>query len=127
MRNLIQVCFFSLVLSLAATGCVSKERAALRAREAYLAGQQQGMAAAAHKKTENPTVTIRGDVKNSSIPWTEDLTVGKALVAAEYLGLSDPKTIVLTHENQVTQIKASELLQGNDFPVEAGDIIEVRR
>jgi hypothetical protein len=71
-------------------------------------------------------VQIRGNVKNTVIPWTEGMTVAKAIVAADYQGTHDPRSVLIVRNGQGTEIQASELLQGHDEPVQAGDLIEIR-
>ncbi len=102
-------------------GCTSTRKANLKAREAYIQGQQEAMAQVAESK--NPSVFVQGNVKNSKIPWTEGLTLSQTIVAAEYQGITTPRTIRLVRNRQPTDIKASELLKGQDVPVLAGDQI----
>ncbi len=117
---------FLFLMLITLSGCVSKSEANLKAREAFVAGQQQAMAAA-QKAIPPNTVAVHGNVKNESIPWTEDLTVGKAILAADYQGLVDPRRIVLIRDSQSTDINPRDLLQGQDMPVQAGDVIELVR
>jgi hypothetical protein len=111
------------VCLLAIVGCVSKTKAKLTAQQAYIAGQQQAMMAMQQKAN---TVEIRGNVKNTSIPWTEGLTLAKAIVAAEYQGAHDPTSVIIMRKGAGTEIKAAELLQGHDEPLEPGDVIQIR-
>ena len=46
-------------------------------------------------------VLVRGDVKNQVIPWTEDLTLARAIVAADYQSVFDPRTILVIRQGQV--------------------------
>src|SRR5882757_8812866 len=78
------------------SGCETKKAADARARAAYLAGVKQGQAI---EKTAN-TIWMIGNVKNALIPWTEDLTLAKAIVAAEYQGTADPGQIVVRHDGE---------------------------
>src|SRR6266496_4589684 len=114
-----------LALGLSTVGCVSKTKAKLKEREAFMAGQQQAMAMARfQQQSQNPSVTVVGQVRNPVIPWTEDLTVAKAVVASEYFG-KNPKEIIIVHQGQATRIEAKRLLAGDDLPVEAGDTIQI--
>jgi len=113
--------FFFAALALA--GCVSKSNANLNAQRAYIAGQQQAMMTMQQSKT---TVQIRGNVKNTAIPWTEGLTLAQAIVAAEYQGAHDPSSVIIVRNGTGTEIKAAELLVGHDEPLQAGDLIEIR-
>jgi hypothetical protein len=45
--------------------------------------------------TQNPSVAVQGAVRNPLIPWTEGLTVARAIVAAVYFGAKDPNEIIL--------------------------------
>jgi hypothetical protein len=121
MKKLTVACGLTAIL---VAGCVSKSTANAKARAAYLAGQQQGMAMAA---TQN-SVWVVGNVKNPIIPWTDDLTLIKAIVAADYLGEGDPGQIALLRNGQPTKsFTAKQLLGGFDLPLLAGDRIEVRQ
>lgn len=111
-----------LVTVVAFSGCVSKSTAKLNAQQAFIAGQQQAMMTLEANKTR---VQIRGNVKNTSIPWTEGLTVAKAILAADYQGFSDPKSIIIIHNGDATEIPASELLHGHDEPLQPGDVVEI--
>ena len=72
-----------LLLMVLHAGCVSKGEAEARARAAFLAGQQQ--AAQMTRQTQlqgGPTVTVIGEVRNSLLRWTADLTLARAVIAA---------------------------------------------
>ena len=113
-----------LLLALATGGCVTKSTAHARERSAFLEGQRQ----TEQQITATPSVSFRGDVKKSSVPWTEDLTLTKALMAAEYSGLWDPHTITITRHGQTYRVNPRRLLSGAEDPaLEPGDIVEVRR
>ena len=112
-----------LILSLAAFGCVTKSASRAQAQAAFAAGQQQSL-----RQDQSPTVFVRGEVKKSVIPWTEGLTLARAIVAAEYTGLLNPKDIFLTRQGETHFIAASHLLRGQEDPLlEPGDLIELRR
>jgi len=104
------------------SGCETRSRARLEAQQAYAAGQQQ---AAAQTHPKPPIVTVTGLVRNSIIPWTEDLTLAKAIVAAEYTGYFNPKLIRVIRDGHATDIKPSALLNRQDMPLLAGDTIQV--
>jgi hypothetical protein len=113
----------SLFLVVALAGCVSKTKAKLNAQQAYIAGQQSAMMTMQQNKT---SVQVRGNVKNTVVPWSEGLTVAKAIFVAEYQGAHDPNSIILVRNGAATEFKASDILQGQDEPVEPGDLIEIR-
>jgi hypothetical protein len=111
-----------LVLLLA--GCVSKKEANLQAREAYLAGQQQ--AAKQSQSEQPPQIVVRGPVRNPIVPWEDDLTLAKAIVAADYTGFMNPVLIrVIRNGQMIEAMKGIDLLHHQDFPLEPGDIIDI--
>ena len=86
-----------LLLAVAFAGCVSKSKASAQARKAYIAGQQETMIRMQQMQTQGqgPSVTVNGEVRNHVVPWTEGMTLAKALVAADYLGAADPAQIII--------------------------------
>ena len=109
---------------LAASGCTTSSKAKAQARAAFLAGQQQALA----QQQRGPVVNILGQVKNRTIPWTEELTLAKALVAAEYQGFLDPRVITVVRNGQRFQVNVKQLLKGReDPPLEPGDTIEIQQ
>jgi hypothetical protein len=104
-------------------GCVSKSKADAQARAAYDAGLRKGMSMAA----QGPSIWIMGNVKNPVVPWAKDLTLTKTLVAADYRGAKDPSEIIVQRKGQEPlHIRAQQLLEGQDMPMEAGDQIEIK-
>jgi hypothetical protein len=111
-----------LVLLLA--GCVSKREADIRARDAFIAGQQQ--AAKQSQSQQTPQVIMRGPVQNSLVPWEEGLTLAKAIVTADYTGFMNPILIRVIRNGQVIQeMKGIDLLHGHDVPLEPGDVVDI--
>jgi hypothetical protein len=91
---------------------------------AFAAGQQQAMSA----QTNAPSVNFRGDVKNPRVPWTEEMTLAKALVAAQYTGSWDPHTIVIVRQGEQYKLDPKRLLSGLEDPLlEPGDTVEIHR
>ncbi len=112
-----------LLLLVLVAGCVSKAKSDAKARAAFFAGQQQGMA----EQAAANSVWVVGNVRTPIIPWSEDLTLAKALIAADYLGAGDPREIVLQRKGQPPRyVHVKQLLNGFDLPLVAGDRIEVR-
>jgi hypothetical protein len=106
-------------------GCASKENQRAEWQKAFLAGQQQAQQQA---QAQQPSVTIRGPVKRPVVPWSEGLTLARALVLAEYYGFTDPRNILITRQGTVYQVSPRKLLNGLEDPeLEAGDIIELVR
>jgi hypothetical protein len=115
---------FSALLMLA--GCVSKSEAQRQAREAYLAGQNQALtAAAAAAKNSTAPITIRGAVENDTIPWADDLTLAQALLAANYKPLGTPNRISIFRDGRTIPVNVRDFLQGNDIPLQPGDRIDL--
>ena len=110
-------------LALALGGCVSKAKARAEAQAAFLAGQQQAMARM--QQSRGAVVTIIGPVTNPNIPWTQELTVAKAIVDAGYNGANDPTHIVIVRNGQAITIDPKKLLSGEDVLLQAGDFIQI--
>src|SRR5262249_55252724 len=113
-----------LLAALPLAGCVSKGKAEADAKAAYAAGQQEAMRRMAQAHTQ--TITLVGEVRNPVIPWTEDMTLSKASVGAEYYGRRDPAEIILVRAGQGMRIDPKQLLNSQDIPLKAGDVIQLR-
>ena len=112
-----------LLLAVLLGGCVSKSKADARARAAFMAGQQQ---AVAHmQQTQAPSVTVNGEVRNRVVPWTEGMTLAKAVVAADYYGAKDPGELIIVHNGIATHVDPKQLLSGVDIPLQPGDIVQL--
>ena len=112
------------LLVLAASGCTTKSQAKAQARSAFLLGQQQALV----QQQQGPVVNFVGMVKNRAIPWAEELTLTKALLAAEYQGFLDPRVIIIVRSGQQFQINVKQLLKGKEDPLlEPGDTIEIQQ
>ena len=118
----------SLLLSgMVLCGCVSKAKADAQARAAFFAGQQQALRQMQGQQLpEGPTVTVLGAVQNHLVPWTRDLTLAKALVAAGYIGTADPVEIIITRDGVEKRVDPKGLLEGQDAPLEPRDVVEVK-
>ncbi len=110
-------------LLVCAGGCATKTQARRQAEAAFQAGQQQALQQLYESKF--PTVTVLGPVRNPKLDWTEDLTLARAIVAANYQGSSEPREIVLRRGNEAVHITPKQLLAGEDWPLSAGDRIEI--
>ena len=113
------------------SGCTTKKASERKQRSAYAAGRQHAMLAQAEKResadSEEPTVTFSGDVDNRSIPWREGLSLANAIVEAGHNSRRNPRKILIHRRELVFEVPAWRLLQGDDFLIEAGDHIELRR
>jgi hypothetical protein len=92
-----------------------------------MAGQQQAMMRMQQAQTQGqgPCVTVNGEVRNHVVPWTEGLTLAKAVVAAEYSGTTDPGQIMILHNGVATRLDPKQLLSGVDIPLQPGDIVQL--
>jgi hypothetical protein len=117
----------ALLLAAPFEGCVSKSKADAKARAAFVAGQQQALMRMqqAQMQGQGPCVTVNGEVRNHVVPWTEGMTLAKALVAADYLGTADPGQIVIVHNGIATRVEPGQLLSGVDIPLQPGDIVQL--
>ena len=118
-----------LSLALLATGCVSRSKSDERARQAFIEGQRGGAAAAQQSQgAQARFVTVLGEVRNPTIPWTEGLTLAQAIARAWHTGVRAPRAIVLRHGDESATFAMNFVYQnGNEIPVEPGDIIELVR
>jgi hypothetical protein len=112
-----------LLLAVALSGCITKAKANAQARAAFAAGEQQ--ARMRMQQAQTPSVTVHGAVRNPLLPWTEDLTVAKAIVAAGYFGAKAPTEILVVRKGQAFRVDPKLLLNGTDPPLESGDIVEL--
>ena len=114
----------SILLILLLAGCVSKKEAELKAQQAYMAGQAQ--AAKQWQSQRPPEVVVRGPVRNPVLPWTEGLTLAKAIVDADYTGFMNPILVrVIRNGVMIEEMKGIDLLHGRDVPLEPGDIVDI--
>ena len=112
-----------LLLVLVASGCTTNSKAKAQARAAFQAGQQQ----AQMQQQQGPIVTVLGQVRNRTIPWTEDLPLSQVLIAADYHGFMDPRAIVIIRNGQRFKVNVKHLLRGTEDPlVEPGDTIQIQ-
>ena len=124
----VQSVFWVLLVALGAAlnGCASKGQATPEARAAFAAGQQQATAQMLQRQNQGPIVTVIGDVRNPIIPWAEDLTLAKAIVAANYYGNGDPKDIVIVRNGRGIPVDPRKLLSGEDVPLLEHDVVAIR-
>ena len=121
--NALSLAGLALSVLFTTTSCVSKTKAKVQAREAFVAGQQQALARL--QQMQGPSVSFVGPVRNNVVPWTQDLTVARAIVAAGYVGARDPRTIIVVRNGQAFTIDPNQLLSGEDMPLESGDLVQI--
>jgi len=118
-----KISFVILMLALAVAGCTTKSAARLKEQNAFLAGQN----AVLQKQQATPAgVTVLGAVQNSSVPWVAGLTLAQAVATANYIGLHEPKQILLTRQGESAALDPKILLNGVVVPLEPGDVVEIR-
>ncbi len=112
------------LLPLLYSACTTKSKARADAQAAFAAGQLQAIA----QQQRGSVVYFRGDVKNQTVPWTEEMTLGQAIVAAGYTGRWDPHTIVVERKGETYKVDPRRLLRGLEDPLlEPGDTVEIHR
>ncbi len=79
----------------------------------------------AQTQGQGPCVTVNGEVRNHVVPWTEGMTLAKALLAADYYGATDPGQILVVHGGRATRVELKQLLAGSDVPLQPGDIVQL--
>lgn len=119
----------SLLAGAALVGCTTRKQAHTQAQAAYLAGQRDALLQAqaqAATAAVGPDISVRGQVANAIVPWSDGLTLIQAIAAAGYQGRRDPKSIVVTRRGESLTVGVREVLRGQDLPLEPGDVIEIR-
>ncbi len=107
-------------------GCTSNSNANRQRQQAFLAGQQQALTQ--QQQAQAGMVTVRGEVRHQSIPWTEELTLAGAILASDYKGFMAPRQIFVIRRGQAYPINLDQFLRGVDDPaLEPGDVVDLRR
>jgi hypothetical protein len=103
---------FVLLVALALAGCITRQTTQVVAPPA----------------DQMAVVFVRGDVKNRAVPWNEEMTLSRAIVAAEYTGLWDPHAISIVRAGHTYKVNARDLLkQRDDPPLQPGDVVVIER
>jgi hypothetical protein len=76
---------------------------------------------------QRTSVVVIGPVHNPEVTWTNNLTLSQAIIAADYTGSGNPRGIILTRQGQTTRIDPRDLLQGQDVPLQPGDIVTLQQ
>jgi hypothetical protein len=116
------------LVAFVSAGCVSKYESDSRARIAFLEGQNQAlmrMQGTPVQPAAGPSVLFMGAVQNPSMPYRAGLTLTQAIVGARYTG-HEPTTIVIHRSGQDIPIDPKGLLNGEDFVLQVGDVIEIQ-
>src|SRR6266436_5511699 len=101
-----------LVALLVVSGCASKAKEKAREHAAFVAGREEVLTRLQQARDTN--VTVMGPVRNPVVPWTEDLTLAKALVTAEYQSPRTPRQIIILRAGQAIPVDPNQLLSGED-------------
>src|SRR5512141_1374604 len=120
-RACLSICSCALCL-LVLLGCVSKAKARRDAQAAFMAGQQEAAHRAQLQTVQGPSITVNGPVNKPVLPWTEDMTLAKAIVAAEYTPPGEPAEIFLVRSGRAFRLDLQQLFSGRDVPLEPGDV-----
>jgi hypothetical protein len=124
------ILLFLALAGVLAGGCTSKSTARANARAAYYAGQADAMRReeAANNPAPAPgnTVAILGPVKFPALTWTPDLTVTKALIAAEYTPAGTPSQIIVFRQHTQFSVDPTALLNGEDTALLPGDVLKLQ-
>lgn len=122
----------ALLLSVAAFGCASKTRQQAQVRRAYAAGEQAARAQMEKAAQEQQRLAVDsqarivGAVRNSVLAWSDGMTLARALAEAEYEKTRTPRMITIYRNNQQLNIEPQRLLDGEDYPLFAGDIVFIQ-
>lgn len=103
-------------------GCVSEAEARRQAEAAFIQGQIQ--AREARQQPPPAAVFFRGNVRNAIVAWEDGMTLAEAILEADYQGVETPRTIRITsHTGESFSVDPERLLRGEDYFLEAGDVI----
>lgn len=123
------VCSILILLSLALAGCAGKARSKEQMQRAYAAGLQAGKVQAEQEQMQQsgvPQVKFFGHVKNPAVPWSDGMTLGSALVQAQYVDSNTPTAITIYRNGQPLSIDPQRLLSGEDYPLYPGDTVVIQ-
>ena len=111
------------------SGCASKSNTKLREENAYLRGQLEAAEKQRQQQLQQqPTVFFTGLVRQTRVPWREDLTLSQGLAQAQFTGTSDPTILRIQRRGQVFTVDVRRLLRGQEDPeLEVNDVVEVTR
>ena len=108
-------------------GCVTKSKADAQARAAYLAGQQAAFMQLREQPRPELSVTFVGPVNHPNVKWLPGLMLSQAILNAGYSVPTDPKSIVIRRNGGEIPFDPKRLLAGEDFPLQPGDVVELRQ
>lgn len=125
----INIAWVLLALLAFLSGCASKSTTKLREENAYLRGQLDAAEKQRQQQLQQqPTVFFTGLVRQTRVPWREDLTLSQGLAQAQFTGTSDPTILRIQRKGQVFTVDVRRLLRGQEDPLlEVNDVVEVTR
>jgi hypothetical protein len=125
----INIAWVLLALLAFLSGCASKSSKKLREENAYLRGQLDAAEKQRQQQLQQqPTVFFTGLVRQTRVPWREDLTLSQGLAQAQFTGTSDPTILRIQRKGQIFTVDVRRLLRGQEDPVlEVNDVVEVTR
>ena len=125
----INIAWVLLALLVFLSGCASKSTTKLREENAYLRGQLDAAEKQRQQQLQQqPTVFFTGLVRQTRVPWREDLTLSQGLAQAQFTGTSDPTILRIQRKGQVFTVDVRRLLRGQEDPLlEVNDVVEVTR
>ena len=112
-----------LLAGMLASGCTTRSHSRAQAQAAFEAGQHSAFMEVGARQNG---ISFRGPVVNPVIMWTDGITLGQAMAAAGWRYPSDPQTIIISRGSETFEMTAAEALVAAEFPLEQGDLVEMR-
>ncbi len=112
------------LIAFGATGCKHQPTAREKQMAAFQAGQQRVISQM--MEARRTSIRIIGNVRYPEISWSDGLTLGKAIVAAEILDRGNPKMLFIYRQSGQIPVEPAYLLGGGDVPLEPGDTIQIQ-
>jgi hypothetical protein len=111
------------MLALVLSGCASSQPDPAEEKRAFDAGLAEAFAMLQESGIE--IVRIVGPFERPVVQWRPDMTLAQVILAAGYLDTRDPAQIFILRQGTAIPVDPSELLNGQDTPVESGDVVHV--
>jgi hypothetical protein len=78
------------------------------------------------QQAHEPSVRVSGPIRNPIVPWTEDLTLAKAIIVADYNKPTNPRQIIILRAGQPIVVDLAKFLAGEDVALQPGDIVDIK-
>jgi len=121
-RIFIQVVAHCLIIT-GMTGCASGEHKPSKAQTQFAAGQEEAFALL--QRSGIYVVRMVGPFQRPVVLWREEMTLAQAILDAGFLGQDAPTQILIQHGLIMERIAPARLLQGEDVPIQPGDVIHI--